>query len=549
MQGALTTVAAVGSEAGSQKPGGDGAAAAQILPPGMSAADFADALREFRRIVGNEWVFTGTQLSGYVDPYSIDADDRAHAASAAIAPRSAEEVQAVVALANRLRVPLWPISCGRNHGYGGAAPRMAGTIVLDLNRLNRILEVNEEFGYALVEPGVSYFDLYRHIQEKGYKLWLDVPDPGWGSVVGNALERGVGYTPYGDHFMMQCGMEVVLANGEMVRTGMGALPGNNTWQLFKYGFGPYLDGLFTQSNFGVVTKMGIWLMPEPPGYRPYLITFPREEDIGPVVDVLRPLKVSSVIQNAATIRSILLVAAINATRSQYHDKPGPLPESALRRIMADQDIGMWNFYGALYGPPPIMDTLWTIIRDSFASIPGVKFYFPEDRRHANDVLKHRAQTMRGIPRMTEYSFVNWVGGGGHIGFSPVSPIKGSEALRQYTMVRDRMHEYGFDYMSVFAMGWREMHHVIELIFDRRDPDTRQKARELFQVMVREAAAAGYGEYRTHISFMDQIASTYSWNNNALSKLNQVLKDALDPNGVLAPGKQGIWPSRYRGQAL
>ncbi|MFX6915150.1 FAD-binding protein, partial [Acinetobacter baumannii] len=80
-------------------------------------------------------------------------------------------------------------------------------------------------GYALVEPGVSYFDLYRHIQEKGYKLWLDVPDPGWGSVVGNALERGVGYTPYGDHFMMQCGMEVVLANGEMVRTGMGALPG------------------------------------------------------------------------------------------------------------------------------------------------------------------------------------------------------------------------------------------------------------------------------------------------------------------------------------
>ena len=72
------------------------------------------------------------------------------------------------------------------------------------------------------------------------------------------------------------------------------------------------------------------------------------------------------IQNAATIRSLLLVASINATRSQYYQGPGPIPDSAARKIMADQDIGMWNFYGALYGPPPIMDTLWTIIRDSFA---------------------------------------------------------------------------------------------------------------------------------------------------------------------------------------
>lgn len=517
----------------------------QPLPPGLTARDLNDALEAFRKIVGPAFVFTGEELASYTDPYSIVSDESAHAASAAIAPQTAEQVQAIVRVANQYGVPLWPVSCGKNHGYGGPAPRMAGTVVLDLNRMNRILEVNEEFGYALLEPGVSYFDLYRHIQQKGHKLWLDVPDPGWGSVVGNALERGVGYTPYGDHFMMQCGMEVVLPNGEVVRTGMGAMPGNNTWQLFKYGFGPYLDGMFTQSNFGIITKMGIWLMPEPPGYRPYMISFPREEDIEQVVEVLRPLKVSSVIQNAATIRSLLLVAAINATRSQYHEGPGPIPDSAARRIMADQDIGMWNFYGALYGPPPVMDTLWSVIRDAFSRIPGAKFYFPEDRKHDNDVLKHRAQTMRGIPRLTEYSFVNWVGGGGHIGFSPVSPIKGAAALKQYTMVRDRMHEHGFDYMSVFAIGWRELHHVVELVFDRRDPDIKKRAYELFQVLVREAAAAGYGEYRTHISFMDQIAATYSWNGNALSKLNHVLKDALDPKGILAPGKQGIWPARYR----
>jgi len=74
---------------------------------------------------------------------------------------------------------------------------------------------------------------------------------------------------------MHCGMEVVLPSGELIRTGMGALPdpsrphanglrpdqvpGNRAWQLFNYGFGPYNDGIFSQSNLGIVTKMGIWV--------------------------------------------------------------------------------------------------------------------------------------------------------------------------------------------------------------------------------------------------------------------------------------------------
>ena len=81
------------------------------------------------------------------------------------------------------------------------------------------------------------------------------------------------------------------------------------------------------------------------------------------------------------------MAGINATKSQYHSGPGPIPDSAAKKIMADQDIGMWNFYGALYGPPPVMDTLWTVIHDSFAQVPGAKFYFPEDRKAENDVLE------------------------------------------------------------------------------------------------------------------------------------------------------------------
>ena len=154
----------------------------------MAAPRHLDAVEvHHRRIVGDDWVFAEDKITPYEDPYTISNDETEHKPYAAVAPASTEEVQEIVRVANEFGVPLWPVSRGKNFAYGGAAPVMAGTVVLDLARMNRILEVNEEFGYALVEPGVSYFDLYDYIQEKGLKLWLDVPDPGWGSVVGNAL--------------------------------------------------------------------------------------------------------------------------------------------------------------------------------------------------------------------------------------------------------------------------------------------------------------------------------------------------------------------------
>jgi 4-cresol dehydrogenase (hydroxylating) len=518
---------------------------AEPLPPRVTEERMAEALERFRKIAGRDWVFTGKAVESFHDPYTISNDEGRYKARAAVAPASTEQVQEIVKIANEFRVPLWTVSRGKNFAYGGAAPVLSGSVVLDLSRMNRILEVNEKFGYALVEPGVSYFDLYKYIQDRGMKLWLDVPDPGWGSVMGNALDHGVGYTPYGDHFGVQCGMEVVLANGEVVRTGMGAVPGNNTWQLFKYGFGPYVDGMFSQSNFGIVTKMGIWLMPEPPGYRPYMITFQREEDIEQVVEIVRPLRLNMVIQNAATIRSLVLDAAIFATKSQYTSDNGPISDSVAKKIMADQEIGMWNFCGALYGPPPITDALWTVIRDSFSKIPGARFYLPQDRKRNPDILLHRADTMKGIPKLTEFGFLNWNGGGGHVGFSPVSPTTGQDALKQYRMVSSRVREFGFDYQGLMAIGFRELHHVTVIVYDQSDPKEREKLDKLFGVLVREAAAEGYGEYRTHIHYMDLIAGTYNWNNNALMKMNETIKDALDPNGILSPGKSGIWPKHLR----
>lgn len=525
--------------------------AKHVLPPHVNEYEFGQALQALRAVVGDQWVHsTEADLVRYRDPYPV-VEDGVFAPSAAVLPANTEQVQAIVRIANDFRIPLSPISIGNNNAYGGSAPRLSGAIVLDLGkRMNNILEVNETFGYALVEPGVSYQMLYDYLQQHDSNLWIDVPDVGWGSVLGNVLERGGGYTPYGDHFMMQCGMEVVLPGGDVMRTGMGAAPDSKTWQLFKYGYGPYTDPLFTQSNYGIVTKMGIWLMPRPAGYQAFMIAVPREEDLEQLVEIVRPLRIDSVIQNGPTIRHVLLDAATVRPKSYYYAKKGPVPPSVIKEIQRDQDLGFWNFYGALYGPPPLIEASWSMIQDAFSQIPGVKFYKPEDRPGINGhVLADRAKIMRGEPSYEELKLLDWIPGGGHIDFSPVLATLGSEAMKVYAMISERCREYGLDYMATFLIGWREMHHITLMVFDRTAAEERRNVLDLCKVLVREGAAAGYTAYRTHLALMDEIAATYSWNGNALMRFNEKIKDALDPNGILAPGKQGIWPARFRNQGF
>jgi 4-cresol dehydrogenase (hydroxylating) flavoprotein subunit len=498
------------------------------------------AFRAFAAAIGKDWVMTGKDdRIAYSDHFA--SDEEKHRPSGAIAPANAEEVRALVRIANQYKVPLWPISRGKNFGYGGSAPVMKDTVVLDLSRMKKI-EVDAENGTVLVEPGVGFFDLYDHLQNNKIPLWLSVPGNSWGSVAGNALDRGVGYTSYGDHAARICGLEVVLPDGDIVRTGMGAMDGSKTWNLYRNGFGPGWDTMFCQSNFGIVTKLGLWLMPEPEAVAGYDFEFDKPDDLGWAIDTIMPLRRDGLIQQSPSIGNWLRSAAVMTTREQWTKDKGPLDEKVVTAIRDKFKIGWWSVQVRFYGHLDVVEASMKVLDRAFDKKP-IQAKKPALWKRGDPA---EGSPVTGVPVSFPLANSNWHGGrGGHVGYSPVLPPRGDLAMDQFKRTYDLYQKYGMDYHASFAMSERSLVNVNQLLYDKDNADMMGRVDAMFRALVADASAHHYGEYRTHIDYMDLVAGSYNFNDKAMLRLNERVKDALDPNGIIAPGKSGIWPKGKR----
>ncbi len=512
------------------------------VPPGFTAQKLAEVQRAFESALGASKVFfDDLDRITYHDKFAVD--DTHHLPAGAVAPTSVEEVQAVVKIANQYLMPLWPISRGKNLGYGATAPLLSGSVVLDMSGMKKI-EFDEQFGTVVVEPGVGFYDLYDYIKAHKLPFWLSTPGNSWGSVMGNALDRGVGYTPYGEHTKNICGLEVVLPTGELVRTGMGAFKNAPTWQAYPFGFGPGWDQMFVQSNFGIVTKMGMWLMPEPESLMGMDVEFEAPEDLKAMVDVIGPLRRERVLTQSPSIGNWMRAATILTTRGEWTDKPGALGDDVIDAIRKRFGLGWWGVSLRLYGREDINKAAYKILEKAMNDIKPLSL--KPTTWVKGEPLEHSGWT--GTPLTFPMQSANWYGGrGGHIGFSPIIPQDGSAALAQFKRTYARYQEWGVDYQGSFAFGERHLTNVNAMIFNKDDPEMMKRIDPFFRTLVKDAQAQGYGEYRTHLDYMDTVAATYDFNNGALGRLNETVKDALDPNGILAPGKSGIWPKRLKGE--
>jgi len=533
-----------------------------VLPPGLSQQAFNDALEKIKSIVGADWVLTSEDdLHPYRDSFSSvwDTDEERRASSVA-APASVEQVQAIVRIANEFGLPLFPISTGKNFGYGGPSPNLPGSMIVDLKRMDKVLEVDEDRNFALVEPGVSYFDLYNHIQERGLKLWIDCPDPGWGSLVGNALERGIGYTLgyYRDHFGASCGMEVVLANGEIMRTGMGAMPTSKSWQEYKYGFGPDPAGLFAQGNFGIVTKMGFRLMPQPEHYRYGMITVPKRHDFIELVRHVNYLSDSFLIGEAVYGSPLMAMMGDESFR-RLITKPGGPSDAEMNAVASDNNLDSWQVELQFYGPEQSCAANWEYAKDRILSaIPGAKaiegesLKIPLTPEQLDNKTPPYPSLIRRHGAMGAPSLGIWkiVGKNGHAGFFPIIPRSGEELFKAQRILCDGLREFPvrpfFNAIST-PLHWHTF--AFQMVFapsiTRDDPEQNAAVHEAMKRVVEIAAEHGWGDYRAAPVYQDDVARSYSFNDGILRRFNETLKDAVDPNGVLAPGRGGVWPKRFR----
>ena len=530
----------------------------------MTEANFERALVEWQEVLGGDAVVTHAAV---LDRYARSTAPEGTRPAAVLYPESTQQVRDAVCVANRQGVAVYPISRGRNWGYGDACAPTPGAAILDLSGMRRILEINAELGYAVVEPGVSQQELYEAVQREAPQYWVDCTGAGCdASIVGNALERGFGHTPYGDHVRTSCGMEVVLADGTLLQTGFGHFANAQAQHVYPYGVGPYLDGIFTQSNLGIVTRLGVWLYPAPDAFRFFWVRANREDALPELVDALRPLRLRGLLNSAVHIGNDLrIISSLRAYPWEEAGGAAPLPDAVRRRMRDETGAGAWNVSGSLSGTRAQVRHAARALRSATRGLGSVVFL--DDRKLALGQRvagllgkvglggKLRSQLeglapnyglLKGIPTDQPLLGTCWRlaqppaagtnpldANAGLMWMSPVMPLRGADAKAVLDMVQPVFSAHGFDLLATFTMlNERSMVAVLNVSFDKTRTGEADAAQRCYAAVLDALTAAGYPPYRVSPGGMGHITSP----DDPFWQTAQALKRALDPNDIIARGR-------------
>lgn len=395
-------------------------------------------------------------------------------------------------------------------------PSKGAIVVIDLKKLNAIIEVNTKAAYALVEPGVNFEQLNEYLESNNIPFIVDFEKNSTQSVSGSISNRHYGYTPYGDQLMMQCGMEVMLANGKLIRTGMGAMPNSNSWQLFKYGFGPYVDATFTQSSNGIITKVGIWLMPKAPAYKPFSVQLPTEAALNQAIEIMRDFKINMLVPNTVAISS----AQSDALQFADEDLASPSDDDAMA---AKHQLGKWNLYGALYNLPANVDFLWQAVSGALGQIEGAKI-ISDEATASHPIWAQREKRMNGQfnsinKNLADFSSIN-------VHFA--SPIDGDDALKMDALLKKANNPNQLKMISQFALTWRTMMNQIQVFYPTGNAEKLAQARELTQQLINTFSEQGYPVCLVDADMQEAVDKVTL---SGLQTLKKRVKNALDPESV------------------
>ena len=506
-----------------------------------------EALPQWQALLGAEHVCTHPEQ---LRPYQAAVSGRPRAIPAVLLPASTEDVQGVMRIAHACRIPIYPISGGRNWGLGSKQPPQDGTVVLDLHRLNRIREINEPFRYALVEAGVSQGALYDEIERRGLALTITCTGSGRGaSLIGNALERGGGY--FGNRTEELSGLEIVLPNGDLIRTGAGRFPQARTTHLFKYGIGPFLDGLFTQGQCGVVTAAGVALLPKWEHLLSISAALRREADFIPFMNALVTLRQTGRIRTACHVGNrersrISLGPALYDLLEDTYIRSGKTREQIRQETVVrieSAGFGPWNAVISIEGPKDhVRSDVRTICRalrpyarlrvlnakrlDRLEQLsrPLRGLPFVRKQRELLQAVRPLFGLSQGIPTDHALKSVYWAcglpwpkgeldpdpGTAGMLYCLPVVPLDGHAIHEALELLNRHTQNHA---TTVYFLNERAAELVISLPFRRDVPGEEETAHTMVAALQDDFIAAGFIPYRIGIDFMDQVVEpdTPFWN--------------------------------------
>jgi 4-cresol dehydrogenase (hydroxylating) len=151
---------------------------------------------------------------------------------------------------------------------------------------------------------------------------------------------------------------------------MGALENSVCGPLFRGGYGPTYDSMFSQSNFGIVTKLSLWASPAPEGFMRCKLSVPEESDLAPMVDIFRELLLREKIQNHPVIGNVIRELNKRGLRKDFWDGDYSIPYQRIKEIQAEIGMGFWDATFALYGPKEVIEYNLKRIQEAFVPIKG-----------------------------------------------------------------------------------------------------------------------------------------------------------------------------------
>jgi len=485
---------------------------------------------------------------------------------AIIRPQTRQEVQEVLRIATRFRTPVYPISGGKNWGYGSRVPVTDGCVLLDLSRMKRIVNFSEDQGYVTLEPGVTQGQLFDFLQERKSGLWMDATGSSReASMIGNTLERGFGHTPSGDHFSNVCGFEVVFPNGEVIETGAARFENGCAGEVYRPGLGPSLDGLFAQSNFGVVTRMTFWLMPAPEAFQAFFFRCDREDALPAIIDALRPLRLNGTLRSAIHVgNDYKVISGIQQYPWKETNGETPLSLELIRKFRKDMKFGAWNGSGALCGTDAQVRDGRRLVRAALAGkvdklqfvnkrilalgsrFAGASKYLTGwDLSKTIELAKPLFGLLQGVPTDKPLTSVYWRkrtpipkdmdpdrDGCGLQWVAPVAPLVGTNADELAKLSSEILLRHGFEPMlSYTLLTERAMICIISIGYDRDLPGEDDKATACYKELEAALDARGYMPYRLGIQSMGKMRME-----GAYGELLRAIKRTVDPASILSPGR-------------